>query len=100
MPAPFGWDPVGFWVTTLTPRAPLGPTALFLGIGIPLSMRRWNRTDVAERQRIASVLSRLAADVDGAFIGPRNVMGVDDEGEDMARCSTTGRRSCGASGHH
>jgi len=78
MPAPFGWDPVGFWVTTLT----LGATALILGIGVPLSMRRWNRTDVAERERIASVLSRLAGDLDGAFVGPRDVMGVNDDGEE------------------
>jgi hypothetical protein len=78
MPAPFGWDPVGFWIPALT----LGAMALLLGIGIPLSMRRWNRTDAGERERIASVLSRLAADLDGEFIAPRNVMGVNDDGEE------------------
>jgi hypothetical protein len=78
MPAPFGWDQVDFWVPALT----LGATALLLGIGIPLSMRRWNRTDAAERERIASVLSRLAGDLGGTFIGPRNVMGVNDDGEE------------------
>ena len=77
MPAPFGWNPVDFWVPAIT----LGVTALYMAIGIPLSIRRWNRGDLAERERVAGILRSLAAELGGEFIGPREVMGETDDGE-------------------
>jgi hypothetical protein len=76
VPAPFGWDPAGFWITTLT----LGGFALFMAVGIPLSVRRYDRVDRAERERLASVLRGLAALMGGEFAGPREVVAVDDGG--------------------
>jgi hypothetical protein len=64
VPAPFGWDPTGFWVTTLT----LGTTALLLAIGVPASWRRWRRTDAIERERVANVLDQLARDLVGVQV--------------------------------
>jgi hypothetical protein len=78
VPAPFGWNPVDFWVPILT----LGASALLMAIGIPLSVRRWSRTDGAERERIAGVLRNLAAELGGEFIGPRDVLGVTEDGEE------------------
>src|SRR5215831_987215 len=59
----------------------LSAQALFLAIGIPIQTRHWNRTDRAERQRVGAVLHELATEMGGEFIEPRQVMGVDDEGD-------------------
>lgn len=75
MPAPFGWDPVAFWATTLT----LGTYAIISAFAIPWSIRRWNRGDRTERERLAGVLRGLAAEMGGEFVGPRMVMGMTDE---------------------
>jgi hypothetical protein len=58
---------------------------LLCGIGIPLASRRWARTDRAERARIAEVLRRLAAEMGGEFVVPREVPVVDDDGHDYGR---------------
>jgi len=80
VPTPFGWNPPDFWLTVLM----LGGWALFLAITVPISYRRWNRTDAAERERVAGVLRRLAAELGGEFIEPRVARGVDD-GDEYAR---------------
>jgi len=77
VPTPFGWNPPDFWVPVIT----LGVTALYMAIGIPLSTRWWHRTDRTERVRVAGVLRDLAGELGGEFAGPREVMGVDDDGD-------------------
>jgi hypothetical protein len=94
VPAPFGLNPVDFWVPALT----LGATALFAAIGIPLSFRHWNRTDRAERERIAGVLRTLAAELGGEFTGPRDVMGVDDDGDEYGPVKDYGTASVTSEG--
>jgi hypothetical protein len=59
----------------------LGGWALVLAITFPISMRRWERTDRAERERVAGVLRQLAAELGGRFIEPRVVRGVEDGDE-------------------
>lgn len=76
VPAPFGWDPAGFWVTTIT----LAATAIVLGVGVPWSMRRYRRLDQAERGRVAAVLRELAGHAGGGFV-PAAAVTVHADGE-------------------
>jgi len=94
VPAPFGWDPTGFWVTGLT----LTVFGLLCGIGIPLASRRWARTDRAERERVAAVLRRLAVGMGGEFVAPREVPVVDDDGNDYGRRPDYGTARVSSSG--
>jgi hypothetical protein len=63
----------------------LGGWGLFLAIAMPISHRRWVRTESAERERVAGVLRQLAAELGGEFIDPRVVRGVDEDGDEYAR---------------
>jgi hypothetical protein len=94
VPAPFGWNPVDFWVPVVT----LSASALLMAIGIPLSVRRWDRTDGAERARVAGVLRSLAAELGGEFIGPREVMGVSDDGDEYGPVPDYGTASVTSDG--
>ena len=94
MPAPFGWNPVDFWVPFLT----LSAMALLMAVGVPIAMRRWNRSDHAERERVAAVLRSLVAELGGEFIGPRLVMGVSDDGDEYGPVPDYGTASVTASG--
>ena len=70
-----------FWLTALI----LGGYGLVMAIVLPISMRRWERTDSAERERVAGVLRHLAAEMGGEFLDPRVVRGVDDDGDAYAQ---------------
>lgn len=70
-----------FWMPVLV----LGGYALLMAIAVPISMRRWNRTDSTERERVAGVLRQLAAQLGGEFVEPRVVRGVDDDGDEYAQ---------------
>ena len=94
MPAPFGWDPAGFWITFLL----LSAQALFLVIGIPLTNRRWYRADRAERLRVAAILQHLATEMGGEFIEPREVYGTNDEGEKFGPVTDYGAAAVTSSG--
>jgi hypothetical protein len=76
MPAPFGWDPVGFWVTTIT----LATMVVVLAVGVPWSMRRYRRLDRAERRRVEAVLRDLAGQAGGQF-APAAAVTVQDGAE-------------------
>ncbi|HSV67260.1 MAG TPA: hypothetical protein VLJ59_15285 [Mycobacteriales bacterium] len=87
MPAPFGWDPAGFWVTTIT----LGTMAVMLGVGVPWSVRRHRRLDHAERVRVATVLRELAGQAGGQFIPAAVTVRADGE---RYRTTDHGWRGC------
>jgi hypothetical protein len=94
VPAPFGWDPAGFWITVLV----LSAEALVLAIGIPISTRHWHRTDRVERVRVAGILQVLATEMGGEFVEPRQVMGVDDEGDEYGPVPDYGTAAVTSSG--
>jgi hypothetical protein len=94
MPTPFGWSPPDFWLTVLV----LGGWAVLMAIAWPISQRWWNRTDRAERERVAMILQELAAEMGGEFIGPREVRGVGDDGEAWGPVLDHGTASVTSSG--
>jgi hypothetical protein len=61
-------------------------------------MRHWKETDRAERERVASVLRTLAAELGGDFVGPRDVMGVTDDGEEYGPVPDYGTASVTSQG--
>jgi len=79
MPNPFGGEGLsGLWITLLI----LAGYAIFFAIAMPWSLRRWRRRDESEHERVGMVFRDLAARLGGEFIEPREVMGVDDDGDE------------------